>query len=278
MQLNSPSELAFSYDWVSDIEAVWRDALKDLKGKENLRYLEIGVFEGRSAVWFFQNILTHPTSSMVGIDVFNLENWERCIANFGRAGILDRSSLLKGRSQDFLKKMNDGEFDLIYVDGDHRARHVFQDIALSWDVLKVGGYMILDDYLIFSGTHPVDVRPQAPIDSFLSCFFSEIDLIHKCDRQTIVRKKEVAPCEYLATQFGSLQVEWGYTGATVKVYDLDKKQNVDLTQQEEEALRALLLSKTLSQFYPKIEVVSPDILSALEAKLGRSLGAEILKP
>jgi predicted O-methyltransferase YrrM len=186
---SSVSQTSYSTDWVSDIEGAWMKAVHELRGKENLRYLEIGVFEGRSAIWFFRNVLTHPTSTMVGMDVFAHGTWDRCVANLTREGVLERSQLIVGRSQSILKKLPDAEFDIGYVDGDHRCRHVFQDISLSWDVLKVGGFMILDDYKLREQTFPLDCRPQAAIDSFLTCFFSEIDVYHFCNRQLIIKKK-----------------------------------------------------------------------------------------
>ena len=48
----------------------WPSTLKDFKDKPNLRYLEIGVFEGRSLLWMLENILTHPSSAATAIDMF----------------------------------------------------------------------------------------------------------------------------------------------------------------------------------------------------------------
>lgn len=272
------SEMKFSTDWVSDIETAWLKALRDLRGKENLRYLEIGVFEARSAIWFFQNVLTHPTSTMVGVDVFSHGTWDRCVANLKNEGVFERTNLISGRSQTVLKQMPDAAFDIVYVDGDHRCRHVFQDISLSWDILKVGGFMILDDYKLRVQNFPLDCRPQAAIDSFLTCFFSEIDVYHFCDRQLIVRKKSVQPYDFFVTQFGDYQVEWGQTGEKLMVKNVVTSQAIELTDAEQETLKKLLLSKSLDRYYPDRSVVSPDTLKALEAKLNHDLGKDILAP
>ncbi|MCZ6464828.1 MAG: class I SAM-dependent methyltransferase [Proteobacteria bacterium] len=37
--------------------------------------------------------------------------------------------------------------DFIYIDGCHEAACVLLDAVLSWDLLKVGGTMIFDDYV-----------------------------------------------------------------------------------------------------------------------------------
>ena len=52
----------------------------------------------------------------------------------------------KMTSNDFFKK-NDKYFDLIYVDGDHSSDQVKIDLINSWNALKNGGFLVLDDYM-----------------------------------------------------------------------------------------------------------------------------------
>jgi hypothetical protein len=59
-----PSKYRFSQDWTSENTSMWNQMLGALKGKPNIRALEVGSFEGRSALWFLENILTDPTSSI----------------------------------------------------------------------------------------------------------------------------------------------------------------------------------------------------------------------
>ena len=60
----------FSTDWFTYKIPEWNKLLRPFKGKPDIHYLEIGVFEGRSAVWMLENILTHPSSKLTGIDIF----------------------------------------------------------------------------------------------------------------------------------------------------------------------------------------------------------------
>ena len=39
------------------------------RGRPGLRYLEVGVFEGRSLLWMIDQVLTHPSSQATGIDI-----------------------------------------------------------------------------------------------------------------------------------------------------------------------------------------------------------------
>ena len=43
-----PKKYYFTTDWFSNNIRVWDKILSDYKGKSNIHYLEIGVFEGRS--------------------------------------------------------------------------------------------------------------------------------------------------------------------------------------------------------------------------------------
>lgn len=63
--------LQFTSDWFSQHIPVWTDVLRDLRGKPHLHFLEIGSYEGRSACWLLENILTHPGSRLTCIDIFN---------------------------------------------------------------------------------------------------------------------------------------------------------------------------------------------------------------
>ena len=58
----------FEFDWFSDHSELFAEQLAGHVGKADLRYVEIGSFEGRSAVWLLENVLTHPTSRLHCID------------------------------------------------------------------------------------------------------------------------------------------------------------------------------------------------------------------
>ena len=109
--------------------------------------LEIGSYEGRSAVWFLENILTHPTSRLVCIDPFFDPRVEmRFDHNVRLSGARERLEKRRGRSESVLPQLERASFDLIYVDGSHDAPFVLLDAMLSWELLKTGGILAFDDY------------------------------------------------------------------------------------------------------------------------------------
>jgi predicted O-methyltransferase YrrM len=64
-------------------------------------------------------------------------------------------------------------FDLIYVDGSHTAPDVLSDAVLAFQLLRVGGVMIFDDYLWTMETQryvdPLNL-PKTAIDAFTMIF------------------------------------------------------------------------------------------------------------
>ena len=65
----------------------------------------------------------------------------------------------------FFKK-NDKYFDLIYVDGDHSSDQVKIDLINSWNVLKNGGFLVLDDYMWWY-YKDYKKNPSTPINNFI---------------------------------------------------------------------------------------------------------------
>ena len=64
------SRYHFSEDWVTENTTNWSRILRSFKGKTDVHALGVGSFEGRSALWFLENILTHPTDSITFVDIW----------------------------------------------------------------------------------------------------------------------------------------------------------------------------------------------------------------
>ncbi len=179
-------EYTFTTDWFSHNIPMWKGVLGEMKGKPDLRYLEIGVWEGRSFFWVLDNILTHPSSEAVAIDIFDEEIEKRFLENARISGRSSKIKLMKGYSRRELRDLRPNSFDLIYVDGDHTSKGVLTDAILAWDLLKDNGILIFDDYKLFSGL-PVETRPELAIDVFLTLFRDECRVLAR-DYQVILQK------------------------------------------------------------------------------------------
>jgi SAM-dependent methyltransferase len=177
-----PYRFLATADWVSRVSTTWHKALADYKGRPDVRYLEVGLFEGRSAVWMLDNVLTHPTARLVGIDPFSDTFYTAMeppsttykdvfFANLKASGSEQKAEIIQGYSQVELRKLPLGSFDIIYIDGSHHAPDVLEDAILSWRLLKDGGVLIFDDY-----GDPWGVKPA--IETFFSNYGDHFRPLH----------------------------------------------------------------------------------------------------
>ncbi len=187
----------FSYDWVTPHTKEWEKDLQELKGRPDVRALEIGCFEGQSACWFLDNILTHPTSRLMCVDPFAvpmatilLRFFEtRFDENIASSGAADRVTKLIGPSQVVVRTLQPAQFDFIYVDGSHKVGDVLQDAVLAWTVLRPGGIVMFDDYaLVDDVAEGLMARaPGRALDAFMSILGSSATLMRR-DWQLVLRK------------------------------------------------------------------------------------------
>lgn len=138
----------FTADWFDGNIPRWNEWLAGFKGQRGLRILEIGCFEGRATVWLAENLLGSGGGTIDCVDLFAPDPVHGDYHARFRANTAAYAHLIReyaGRSSDVLRKI-EGEYDLIYIDGDHTAFGVLADGVMSWPLLKVGGLMIFDDY------------------------------------------------------------------------------------------------------------------------------------
>lgn len=186
-------EYLFSSDWFTPNIPAWRGALGHLRGRPNIHYLEVGLYEGRSAIWVLENILTDPTAHLTGIDVFPGDLEERWLINLERSGKTSQVTTIKGYSKKVLRELPLETFDAIYIDGSHTGYDVLADAILSWDLLKPGGVLIFDDYQWRHGKGlPPELKPGPAIDAFITMYRDFIQVIHRCYQLMLV--KQPNPC------------------------------------------------------------------------------------
>jgi predicted O-methyltransferase YrrM len=69
-QEDVPSLSSYAADYFSQHIPLSARLLACYRVRPRLRFLEVGSYEGRSAVWLLSNILTHPTSRLYCVDTF----------------------------------------------------------------------------------------------------------------------------------------------------------------------------------------------------------------
>lgn len=187
----------FTYDWASQHTGAWRRELAHLAGQPAVRGLEVGCFEGQSACWWLENVLTHPTSALTCVDQFGtpmgsvyLRHYERHFDhNVAASGAGHRVTKLIGLSQVVLRTLPPSSFHFAYVDASHRVGDVLQDAVLVWGLLQPGGIAIFDDYdLIEDAALGLQARaPRLALDPFVAILGSSAEVLRR-DWQLVLRK------------------------------------------------------------------------------------------
>lgn len=193
-QLLPNDRFHITQDWFTHNITVWEKALDSFCGKPETKCLEIGSFEGLSACWLLENILTHNTSRIVCVDPFDSPGQLQAERNFDynikKTQAAYKVVKLKGLSQQVFPLLAGSLFDIIYIDGSHHPVNTLQDALSAWPLLKNGGVMIFDDYEIGSSYPPeisADIDPKPGIDTFLNFIGDEFTLL-SCEWQMIIKK------------------------------------------------------------------------------------------
>ena len=165
--------------------------INKLKKIDNQKYLEIGSFEGSSAI-FFSRFLTNSNLTCVDIwkgveELSNIDfkvvesNFDKNISKIKFNKIIK----IKSESEVFFKN-NKEKFSIIYLDGNHFFQNVINDIEQSWRILEVDGILILDDYMWTYYNEPKQ-NPAYAINIFLNKYYKSLKILDM-GQQVIVKK------------------------------------------------------------------------------------------
>lgn len=156
--------------------------LARFKGRDGLRFLQLGVFTGDASEWLLDNILTGVGCVLVDVDTWEGSDepehepfdWAEVEARYDARMAPHRAAgrLVKNRCTSdayFALNSRGSGFDFVYVDGDHSAATVLRDgrHAVTW--LRSGGLIAFDDYLWKSGKGP-RFDPGPGVDTFAEEF------------------------------------------------------------------------------------------------------------
>ena len=163
-----------------------------------INYLEVGVYYGGNVVSVCQVYARHPQSKVYAIDVWQDYDeyteykgkqqsiYEGFLNNIELAGCADKVVVKKGFSHTEIPKLEDDFFDIVYIDANHKPEYVLEDCVLAFRKLKVGGYMVLDDYGWVDAETGEDTSDG--IDGFVLGYLNRIEFVNVVNTQVILRK------------------------------------------------------------------------------------------
>ncbi len=183
-----PGGYDFSIDWFSKHRPIWDQLLEQLRPA---RMLEIGCYEGFATCY-----LIDACAAQRDVELHCIDTWQGGVEHAGEAmdqveARFDRNVALarknarhavrlhkhKDRSSRALAALLGSQdpcsFDLAYVDGSHQAPDVLADAVMAFQLLRIGGVMVFDDYLWHLESHgaqdPLNM-PKPGIDAFVNIF------------------------------------------------------------------------------------------------------------
>jgi len=178
-------------DYFSINAYYWNSIIK--KNLKDFTYLEIGSWEGNSALYILKNF---DTKKVICVDIWDMYNDEYQKEHLERYKNFRHNlsefeqdfSFFKNTSDMFFKN-NKENFDLIYIDGSHEAPQVYKDLCNSWNNLNLNGIIICDDYFygdLYSNKNK-DI-PAISINKFLNENKKKIRIICVNNTQIFLKK------------------------------------------------------------------------------------------
>jgi predicted O-methyltransferase YrrM len=188
---------SLSTDWTSRFFNTWAELL-GARRDDPLDILEIGSWEGRSAIFFLQYFrncrLTCIDTFQGGPEHFLREKWQvelphiedrfdHNLAEFGT-----RVEKIKDTSSRALARLRNAgcRFDVAYVDGSHHSADVEADAEACWPIIREHGVVIFDDYEWTFFPDAADC-PKPGVDAFLRTHAGEYHEVHR-NYQLIIEK------------------------------------------------------------------------------------------
>jgi predicted O-methyltransferase YrrM len=130
------------------LERTQGEALRDVAIAEGAqRTIEVGLALGMSALFLCQAVLPRD-GRHVAVDPFQAESWNGAgLRTLREAGVEELVEVIEEESQLALPRLvaEGREFDLAFVDGDHRFEGVFLDLYFMTRLVRPGGVVVVDD-------------------------------------------------------------------------------------------------------------------------------------
>ena len=185
-------------NWFEYVRPNFEEFLTPLAGKDNLKFLQLGVFTGDATVWLCENILTGTGCWLIDVDTWEgSDEVDHKAMDFDDVYTTYKNKLepYKDRVKHFKcstmwhlqYSRKDPCYDFVYVDADHTTVGVLIDAELSWQHLKSGGIMAFDDYTWGHHTGDPRLAPQVGIDLFLHRHELDVQVLTK-NHQVWIRK------------------------------------------------------------------------------------------
>lgn len=165
-------------DWSKMLNYNMSQILKYIDTNQELKIVEIGSFEGLGTNILYSNLCEKNKKSVI----YCIDHWEDKYTNNENFQDLDNYFigqferfnqntenfkdfliLLRGYSDDMIKKLEDNTIDFVLIDGDHSPEQVYKDAVNIFPKMKKNGLILFDDYW----WEHKNIKTKNGIDKFL---------------------------------------------------------------------------------------------------------------
>lgn len=145
-------------DWTDRHVGDWDRVCQFMEKRGMRRVLEVGCFDGTTT-----ELLARIVPQVSAVDINVRPKLKSRINKFPNIQF-HRGTLFSA-----LPHLMKGEkFDVIYIDGSHIARDALLDMVTAWELLRVGGILICDDYGWVDDEHTRKIVPKQYVEETFS--------------------------------------------------------------------------------------------------------------
>ena len=157
--------------------------------------IEIGCFEGLTTFGLTEMMAQqNPNYKHYAIDPYDMSD-DLPLDVLNEAGQLFMSNLEEFKYKDNVEFIHDTSWngllkllhrgvkaDLIYIDGDHRAETVLNDLVLAFGLVDVGGVILCDDCVSWKHQdsekrYNLQSSPKLAVDNFIQCNWDKVEVL-----------------------------------------------------------------------------------------------------
>lgn len=184
----------FTNTWFEVGENNWKKLFALKKPK---KILEIGCYEGRATCFMIETC-----SEFGDVEIHCVDPWREIDnTNYGGGSMakvekrfdyntsisiqknVGKTKLIKHKNEsviacsELICQGYRGTYDVVYIDGSHKAPDVLTDAILAFQLLRVGGLMIFDDYAWINDsqkTPNILSNPKIGVDNFVNVHWEKL--------------------------------------------------------------------------------------------------------